>query len=166
MIKAIETRYAGYRFRSRLEARWAIYLDKLGIKFMYELQGYEVFPGVWYLPDFYLPQWDCYAEVKPTELTKIEFDKCCALPKRCILLDGMPEWDRGYYLTGTDIWDEDTYTKYKSGTMYGRVELGNSAIKGEPWFLLNDEPGRLLFLIEAENAAKSARFEHGEAYWL
>jgi hypothetical protein len=24
MIKAIETRYKGYRFRSRLEARWAV----------------------------------------------------------------------------------------------------------------------------------------------
>jgi len=27
MIKAIETQYRGYRFRSRLEARWAVFFD-------------------------------------------------------------------------------------------------------------------------------------------
>lgn len=30
-IKAIETSYAGCRFRSRLEARWAVFFDTLGI---------------------------------------------------------------------------------------------------------------------------------------
>lgn len=28
-IRAIETRYAGCRFRSRLEARWAVFFDHL-----------------------------------------------------------------------------------------------------------------------------------------
>lgn len=31
-FKAVETVYKGYRFRSRLEARWAIFFDSLGIK--------------------------------------------------------------------------------------------------------------------------------------
>lgn len=31
-IKPIETHYNGYRFRSRLEARWAVFFDALGIK--------------------------------------------------------------------------------------------------------------------------------------
>ena len=31
-IAAIETKYKGYRFRSRLEARWAVFFDALGIK--------------------------------------------------------------------------------------------------------------------------------------
>jgi hypothetical protein len=26
-VKAIETQYNGYRFRSRLEARWAVFFD-------------------------------------------------------------------------------------------------------------------------------------------
>lgn len=30
-IKPIETKYKGYRFRSRLEARWAVFFDALGI---------------------------------------------------------------------------------------------------------------------------------------
>lgn len=50
-IRAIETRYKGYRFRSRLEARWAVVLDHLGIEWEYEPEGYETSAG-WYLPDF------------------------------------------------------------------------------------------------------------------
>ena len=30
-IKAIETSYKGYLFRSRLEARWAVFFDALGL---------------------------------------------------------------------------------------------------------------------------------------
>lgn len=54
-IKAIETRYKGYRFRSRLEARWAVFLDTLGIKYEYEKEGFELQDGTRYLPDFWLP---------------------------------------------------------------------------------------------------------------
>ena len=31
-IKPIETIYNGYRFRSRLEARWAVLFDALGVE--------------------------------------------------------------------------------------------------------------------------------------
>jgi hypothetical protein len=54
-IQAIQTRYAGYRFRSRLEARWAVFLDSLGIKWEYEVEGYSL-PSGGYLPDFWLPE--------------------------------------------------------------------------------------------------------------
>ena len=36
-LKAIETEYKGYRFRSRLEARWAVFFDACGVKWEYEL---------------------------------------------------------------------------------------------------------------------------------
>ena len=52
-IKAIETRYAGCRFRSRLEARWAVFFDHLGIRWEYEPQGFDL-PSGPYLPDFLL----------------------------------------------------------------------------------------------------------------
>jgi len=42
MITAIETRYKGYRFRSRLEARWAVFFDALGVIWEYEKEGFEV----------------------------------------------------------------------------------------------------------------------------
>ena len=63
-IKAIETLYNGYRFRSRLEARWAVFFDMGNIKYEYEPEGYKLPDGTLYLPDFYLPELDLYAEVK------------------------------------------------------------------------------------------------------
>lgn len=55
-MKAIETSYDGYLFRSRLEARWAVFFNKLGIKYEYEKEGYFLGNGVKYLPDFWLPE--------------------------------------------------------------------------------------------------------------
>ena len=63
-MKAIETGYKGYRFRSRLEARWAVFFDALGIKYEYEPEGIVLSDGTGYLPDFYLPGFNCYFEVK------------------------------------------------------------------------------------------------------
>lgn len=65
MIDAIETRYAGHRFRSRLEARWAVFFDSLRLAWEYEPQGYRV--GTRrrpYLPDFYLTDLRVWVEVK------------------------------------------------------------------------------------------------------
>jgi hypothetical protein len=62
-IKAIETFYAGCRFRSRLEARWAVLLDTLGIRWVYEHQGYATEHGA-YLPVFWLPDLNTILEIK------------------------------------------------------------------------------------------------------
>lgn len=63
--KAIETEYAGHRFRSRLEARWAVLFDQMGWAWEYEPQGFELSSGERYLPDFWLPGLRMHAEVKP-----------------------------------------------------------------------------------------------------
>lgn len=74
-MKAIETIYNGYRFRSRLEARWAVFFDALGVKYEYEPEGFELGNGLYYLPDFRVKCWglrgsvwkepfDLYIEVK------------------------------------------------------------------------------------------------------
>lgn len=63
-IKAIETIYNGYKFRSRLEARWAVFFDNAGIKYEYEPEGFTD-GDLCYLPDFYLPEHNVYVEVKP-----------------------------------------------------------------------------------------------------
>lgn len=65
VLKAIETRYKGYRFRSRLEARWAVFFDALGIEWEYEKEGYDLGEAGWYLPDFWLPQTNTWVEIKP-----------------------------------------------------------------------------------------------------
>jgi hypothetical protein len=62
-IKAIETRYNGQLYRSRCEARWAVVFDALSIKYVYEIEGFDV-DGQRYLPDFLLPEQWLWAEVK------------------------------------------------------------------------------------------------------
>lgn len=66
MIPALPTKHAGVLFRSRLEARYAVFFDSLGIRWEYEPQGFLLPSGDGYLPDFWLPDLGCYAEVKPT----------------------------------------------------------------------------------------------------
>lgn len=61
-IKAIETSYKGLKFRSRLEARVALFLDKCAIAWEYEPEGYVT--KTEYNPDFYLPDFDTWIEVK------------------------------------------------------------------------------------------------------
>lgn len=51
-IKAIETEYKGYPFRSRLEARWAIFFDLCGARWEYEPEPFGVGDELGYLPDF------------------------------------------------------------------------------------------------------------------
>lgn len=67
-IAAIETRYKGYRFRSRLEARWAVFFDALGLRWEYEPEGFVLPSGRRYLPDFrvYLSRGPTWIEIKPT----------------------------------------------------------------------------------------------------
>lgn len=80
-IKAIETNYKGYRFRSRLEARWAVFFDTMGLPWEYEKQGYHL-PSGPYLPDFWLPlagvkghpEAGYWVEIKPIAPNSRELD--------------------------------------------------------------------------------------------
>lgn len=54
-MRAIETRYKGRLFRSRLEARYAVLFDALHITWDYEPEGFELPDGTRYLPDFWMP---------------------------------------------------------------------------------------------------------------
>lgn len=77
--KAIETSYKGHQFRSRLEARWAVFFDAIGIRWRYETQGYYVgiedaYGMAKYLPDFYLPDTETWVEVKG-DLDDIDWQK-------------------------------------------------------------------------------------------
>jgi hypothetical protein len=67
-IKAIETHYGGFRFRSRLEARWAVFLDACELEYDYEPEGLKVptesLGTLNYLPDFWLDSSAQWGEVK------------------------------------------------------------------------------------------------------
>ena len=80
-VKPIETTYNGYKFRSRLEARWAVFFDSAGIEWKYEQEGFTLPNGKCYLPDFYLPNVKgragdngIYVEVKG-KMTDEDFEK-------------------------------------------------------------------------------------------
>jgi hypothetical protein len=64
-LKPIATIYRGYRFRSRLEARWAVFFDAASIKFEYDLEDHRLPSTSVYLHDFYLTDLGLYVEVQP-----------------------------------------------------------------------------------------------------
>lgn len=70
-VRPIETRAYGHRFRSRLEARWAVFFTNFGLRWEYEPEGFAV-DGAAYLPDFrvWTPQGEpIWYEVKPSHVT-------------------------------------------------------------------------------------------------
>lgn len=60
---SIPETYNGIQFRSKLEADWARFFDRHRIKYAYESEGFDL-NGLWYLPDFYLPEIKTFVEVK------------------------------------------------------------------------------------------------------
>ena len=174
MIKAIETRYNGYRFRSRLEARWAIFFDIQGIKYEYELEGFDLGAAGYYLPDFYLPVVKMWGEVKPIELTEEERRKAEALAtmtlRPCLMLIGAPdlkEYDSIEYCTS---WDNDHLEQAGEIISYPYTLAVTKWYKNENRFpvMYCQEPQQFIYMLEgnryidAVHRARSARFEHGE----
>ena len=105
-IKPIETVYNGYRFRSRLEARWAVFFDSLKIKWLYEPEGFYI-NGSAYLPDFYLPDCKQFFEVKGVMSTN-DLDKI-----KSLIYAGYSVtigYDDGKF-TACDYWGRDDQTQ-------------------------------------------------------
>lgn len=96
-IPAIPTEYQGFRFRSRLEARWAVYFNALTLPWRYEAEAFEL-PSGKYLPDFYLPTVGggrgIFVEVKPVEGTDLELRLCgelaVAFSRPVLMVNGSP----------------------------------------------------------------------------
>jgi hypothetical protein len=76
-IRAIETLYRGCRFRSRLEARWAVFFQTLGVPWHYEPEGFVLSTGEWYLPDFlvHLKDRSMWVEIKPAGMAAPLFEQ-------------------------------------------------------------------------------------------
>lgn len=88
-MKAIQTSYKDYLFRSRLEARWAVFFDTIGIKWEYEYEGFTD-GKTYYLPDFYFPQYDLHGEIKPANHENKDIAKWLMFDKPLVILSGMP----------------------------------------------------------------------------
>lgn len=62
-MQPIPTKYRDVEYRSRTEARWALFLDEIRVPYAYEPEGFDL-GGEWYLPDFWLPTPGTWLEVK------------------------------------------------------------------------------------------------------
>lgn len=89
-IRAIATRYKGCHFRSRLEARWAVFLDHLGVPWQFETEGYEFPDGTRYLPDFWLPESKVFLEIKRDNLDWNERDDARYKAEGLSIYEGQP----------------------------------------------------------------------------
>lgn len=136
-LKAIETTYKGYKFRSRTEARWAIFFDAIDIEWKYEHEGYKLGDEGLYLPDFWLPGAKAFAEVKGQEFTVREINLC----RRLAVKSGYPV----IMLTGGP--EVQAY----------RVEMPDGVLSERAFF--PKDQGKV---ADAVVQARSARFEHGE----
>jgi hypothetical protein len=76
----IQTKYHGVLFRSRIEARWAVFYDAMKIEWEYEKEGYQL-PGNLgaYLPDFWIPSLSCWVEIKGKSPSGEEQERCRVL---------------------------------------------------------------------------------------
>lgn len=72
MISPIREEYAGVQFRSTLEAEWARHLDHCGVRWQYEPEGLTLSTGERYRPDFWLPELECWLEVKGPRVPRVE----------------------------------------------------------------------------------------------
>lgn len=167
-IKAIETQYKGYRFRSRLEARWAVFFDALGIRWKYEPEGYDLGKAGWYLPDFWIPDLEFHVEIKPEgTVNAADLRKLNAFKGSLILLQGEPgEYTScgfGDYGTMADLgaWGTCSICGCVRFGYRCAGEFSGTPCDCEGWSDSFDID-RSLALIDAIAAARSARFEHGE----
>jgi len=174
-IRAIETEYNGYLFRSRLEARWAVFFDNLSVPYIYEPEGFEFDDGVRYLPDFWLPDQHCWVEIKPPgewiyhhecELLAEEFD--CHF---VLYITGNPcpgEYRIAPYPLASGLFSTESPWSFALGRRndrelwicndnLGAICLNPIALDDDRW-PLPDAPR----LIGAYRAARRARFEFGE----
>lgn len=179
-IKPIETVFKGFKFRSRLEARWAVFFETLGIPWEYEKEGYDL-NGTWYLPDFFLPTVGLRSSGKPgiwievkslehkgtAEETAKYFNLYRATGYPLVLYKGIPEYqmEAGYQHGGSSggegWWDNYmNFCKcFKCGCI--KVEFLESNYMDCPKcgsHCDTDHPD----LLAAIEAARQARFEHGE----
>lgn len=187
-IKAIQTEYKGYLFRSRLEARWAVFFDACGVEYEYEPEGYDLGSGLTYLPDFLLHgvdgrgDGDLYVEVKG-QMTDADAEKinrfyemgknAYGKSKTAILVVGnIPsgeDIDEILGCIGSEAYDDNGNwpNKYNFETIDGDYFAAYPGINHQGKFeMFGDDSNYLCEMNrnateKAYRIARQARFEHG-----
>jgi hypothetical protein len=190
LTPAIETSYKGFRFRSRVEARWAVYLDTLGVDWLYEKEGFEL-PSGRYLPDFWIPcpsyhdeHSGYWLEIKGADPTETELAKCMELAQITghitLLVYGSPTFEIFHTYSfdpmrkdGKVVGVKKSNTKETDPNIQKLFDLLKYDPRKEPFYSHFDLATRFLHgqgkeydpksLEEAIINARSARFEFGES---
>lgn len=168
-FKAIETRYKNCRFRSRLEARWAVFLDAVKVPWEYEKEGFSLPSGA-YLPDFWIsnpmPEWPYagyWLEIKPSNVSAA--DLAAAQQKMAELTEstkhtshilcGTPEDCKAYFYNFyQQKWILDNDIEYPVGHR-------DPVLFHLVYSMTHELP--VVPIEQAIAAAMSARFEYGES---
>jgi hypothetical protein len=182
-IRAIETHYRGYRFRSRLEARWAVFFDALGFDWDYEPQGYVLLDGSYYLPDFYVRTIDRWIEIKPPLDAWPKHRVWDAMPdpyddqERTPDEEAMIRFGLRFVLLAGEPYADPAGSKYcgyvhaDEGHLFcecprcGKIGIQFEARAGRLCDCFDTDRGHNGLspnLVRAYQAARGARFEHGE----
>ena len=192
MIKAIQTEYKGYRFRSRLEARWAVFFDACNLRWEYEPEGFELPNGQFYLPDFLLhgcggrcPE-SLYVEVKG-KMTEADAEKIYQFSgitgrdirevvNPILVVAGIPDGDDiGDIEYFCQEWGYSGFPEVERGpypfnfeTIDGDYFVAHPGINKKGQFeLFGDDNSYTYYRDDAATLyafrkARQARFEHGE----
>lgn len=188
-MKPIETIYNGYRFRSRLEARWAVFFDTLGVQYEYEPEGFRLDNGMLYLPDFRVQCWgnrgqvwgkpyDLWIEVKgyitDEDKSKLKSFANAEIPSG---MCGMEYVENPLLVLGEIPPDPIAPERYFSDIeLHDIAPFSYQLIDGDQWVAMPAAQNGKFFLwgadesqmrnetevLSAYGAARRARFEHGE----
>lgn len=165
MTAGFPTLYSGVNFRSRLEARWAIMFDLLGITWEYE----PAFPLAGYIPDFLIHaelERAPFARAPHTGLVLCEAKPVLSHadyedPVRKIALSG---WEHAAVVLAPVPWQVGENWAFGLGTE--RVERRDALAGGHnSWFPVGITDGNKLALGGGRDARKLWRTAGNKSQW-
>lgn len=185
-MEPIPTRYKGYHFRSRLEARWAVFFDTIGMSWEYEPEGFEIVvprqddvwvyaPELtegchWYLPDFHITDGLGYGdgawiEIKPNDRDydyspELRLIKCISHGSEVstLLIQGNP-YPAEYKILGHARLGSGHMSLHGTGGRFVKRYMSNTDIvDNEERRQAMDEAMGAMELMDAFMAARSSRF--------
>ena len=161
-----------------------MFFDELGLDWVYEPEGYHLHNGDLYLPDFYIRDIGMFVEIKGDHPNKTEIDRCMWLAdgsgQAVFLAVGLPLenpgtlfcWDMtdssggSYEGSASIVWpsgcvaevvSHDDSRVDRDRELFLKFFVENPVGARHQPFHLMPHPQRSM-----ADAAKSARFEHGE----
>ncbi len=175
----MEVRYSGRTYKSRLEARWGVFLEKLGVEHASSTETTNLPSGSKYRPSFWLPGLGLVVDVKPVlpfdyNALRRLWEFAVDLGHDTLLIVGPPTRHKFAVVNRVTCAPIDQFAADFEGA--SEMELANELVEsllewgsvqfastpfGRDWIIVNLPlpPNEDLALHEALLAAKTARFD-------